>query len=83
MSFRKALKYKNNSETLDEKIAEANKEYQKTGTVAPQMMTICTICTSSGTRHLPEIVWYQDGSRGDSTRQLEQVQQETRALVKR
>ena len=33
MSFRKALKHKNNSETLDEKIAEANKEYQKTGIV--------------------------------------------------
>ncbi len=39
MSFRKALKYKNNSETLDEKIAEANKEYQKTGTVIKEEPT--------------------------------------------
>ena len=39
MSFRKALKHKNNSETLDEKIAEANKEYQKTGVVIKEEPT--------------------------------------------
>ena len=55
MSFRKALKHKNNSETLDEKIAKANKEYQKTGIVIKEEPTNSTSGFYVATSNNPEI----------------------------
>ena len=55
MSFRKALKYKNNSETLDEKIAEANKEYQKTGIVIKEEPTNSTAGFYFASSENPEV----------------------------
>ena len=55
MSFKKALKYKNNSEALDEKIAEANKEYQKTGIVIKEEPTNSTSGFYVATSNNPEI----------------------------
>ena len=55
MSFRKALKHKNNSETLDEKIAEANKEYQKTGIVIKEEPTNSTAGFYFASSENPEV----------------------------